>query len=195
MRRKLPNKKLLQLSEQELIRMALDEEESLARTQGALYNNKIKQQIASYRKMPIEGWISHVKVTVIEPREKNNVKTSDPDEKVIATGLSSDDECLILPHLVADQTKLIDHGYIPTPPTIEQAAEAQAAVEASKNYELWRPLRFPFPSLPRAERRRASSHPTVPASSIRTRKYSRRRRRTTTTPRPRSPTIPAAMAS
>ena len=130
----LPNKHLLVLSEQELIKLALDEEESLARSQQNLYQNKMKQRIAAYKKMDTDGWISHVKIAVIEPRQKSTPK-GDSDEKIITTGLSLDEEVLILPHLVADQTKLAPYGYIPSPPTEAQAAEARTAVEHSKNYE------------------------------------------------------------
>lgn len=130
----LPTSKLLHLDDQEVIGMALDEEEALARSSGALYTNKLKQRVAAYKKMDTEAWIGHVKLTVIQPREKL-VEKMDQDEKVIVTGLSPDDEVLILPQLVADQTKLARHGYVPTPPTEEEVTKAKEAVEFNKHYE------------------------------------------------------------
>ena len=130
----LKDKHLLVLTEQELTKMALDEEENLACTQGKLYGNKAKQRFATYKKMGLEEWLSHVKITVIEPRKADGASV-DRDVKVIETGLSPDEEALVLPHLVADQGPLAKHGYIPTPPTEAQIAEARAGIESSKNYE------------------------------------------------------------
>lgn len=130
----LPNRHLYNLSEQELIKLALDEEETLARSQSTLYPNKMKQSVAAYKKMDKKAWTSHVQVKIFDKRAKTDKKV-DADEKVITTGLPADDECAILPHLVADQTNLAQHGYVTSPPTATEAAEAQAAVEASKNFE------------------------------------------------------------
>ena len=126
-------KKALHLTDLELIKLALNEEERMAREQSSLYGNVIKQRIALLKKWPLDDWVKYVKDTyqIGEPavRAKN-------EEKPIETGLKLSEEVLILPHLVADQKQLTAFGYIPTPPTPEQAAEAAAAVEASKNYEI-----------------------------------------------------------
>lgn len=62
--------------------------------------------------------------------------TGNRDFEPIDTGLTTSQELRVLTHLVADQTSLIPYGYIPTPPTEAQAAEAAAAVEMSRNYEI-----------------------------------------------------------
>lgn len=132
---RIANWKGLMLSEQELIGAALDEEEALAKAHaGTIYANKIKLRIASYRKMDVDAWITHVKANVIKT-PVTGPKKVDPDEKVITTGLSSDEEILILPYLVADQTDLAQYGYVPIPPTAAEAAKAQEEVEFGKNYE------------------------------------------------------------
>ena len=128
----LEHKHLLVLTERELIRMALDEEENIARQQPTVYANIIKNRIAAYKKLTLEDWTKQVKASF----EVEKPKIAKPDAKPIQTDLTPDEELLILPHLVADQSHLTAFGYIPIPPTEAQAAEAAAAVEASKNYEI-----------------------------------------------------------
>ena len=125
-------KQFLFLTEQELVKLALDEEEKVAKDQPMLYANIVKQRIAFYKKMQLEDWVKHVKTSF----EKDKPKPANRDAKPVETGLNPEEELLILPHLVTDQTGLEKYGYVPTPPTVEQAAEAAAAVEASKNYEV-----------------------------------------------------------
>ena len=130
----LEHKQLLLLSDYELVKKALDEEEKLARDQPVVYGNIIKNRIATYKKMTVEEWASQVRLSF--QKEKRKSTPGRDAEKPIDTGLTPDEEVLILPHLIADQSKLTQFGYIPTPPTEAQAAEAAAAVEASKNYEV-----------------------------------------------------------
>ncbi|EME87836.1 uncharacterized protein MYCFIDRAFT_184716 [Pseudocercospora fijiensis CIRAD86] len=128
----LEQKHLLRLDEQELIKFALDGEEKVARDNPQVYSNVIKQRIAALRKMPLEEWVKEVKITFGKGQPEPVKKT----ERPIETGLLLSQEHLILPHLVADQKPLAAHGYIPVPPTAEQAAEAAAAVVASENWEV-----------------------------------------------------------
>jgi hypothetical protein len=83
--------------------------------------------------MRLEEWTQHVKATFLKEQPQ---PAGTKDFKPIETGLTADEEILIIPHLVADQSSLTPYGYIPTPPTEAQAAEAAAAVEASRNYEI-----------------------------------------------------------
>ncbi|KAF7187264.1 RNA exonuclease 3 [Pseudocercospora fuligena] len=128
----LEQKHLLRLDEQELIKFALDSEEKVARDTPQVYSNVIKQRIAALRKMPLEKWIEEVKMGF----GKGQPEPAKKIEKPIETGLLFSQEHLVLPHLLADQKPLAAHGYIPVPPTAEQAAEAAAAVVASQNWEV-----------------------------------------------------------
>ncbi|KAK5124675.1 hypothetical protein LTR85_001388 [Meristemomyces frigidus] len=130
----------LLLDDIELIQLALDEEEKLARGQGSVYGNVVKNRIAAYKKMKADDWIVYVKTTSLFTKKTappaRHPGQPDPP-KQINTGLTPDEEVAILPHLVInDQKPLAQFGYIPFPPTAVQAAEAAAAVEASKNYEI-----------------------------------------------------------
>lgn len=129
---------LLYLSEQELITLALDEEEKVVREQPKVYPNIIKQRIAGLKKMTADDWRSHVKTArkAREPKSLNPQKRRPDEEKPIITGLPLHQEALILPQLiVADQSTLKPFGYIPVPPTAEEAANAALGVTASRNYE------------------------------------------------------------
>ncbi|KAK3064547.1 RNA exonuclease 3, partial [Teratosphaeriaceae sp. CCFEE 6253] len=133
-------KKALLLSENELISLALDEEEKLASTSGDVYANVVKNRIAAYRKMKPEDWITHIKTTPLLAAKQTSAPRPPPKLdplKPIDTGLTPAQELAVLHHLVVkDQSALAKHGYIPYPPTPEAAAAAAAATEASWNYEL-----------------------------------------------------------
>ncbi|KAK3645593.1 RNA exonuclease 3 [Elasticomyces elasticus] len=129
----------LTLLEHELIQLAIDEEERFAREHGTVYGNVVKNRIAAYRKMKPDDWIVHIKGTpIFAQKQAPPTKPRGVDApKVIETGLSPAEEVAVAMQLVVpDQLALAKHGYIPVPPTPEQAAEAAAAVETSQNYEI-----------------------------------------------------------
>lgn len=125
--------KVLALNDQEVIKLALDEEEKAARDQPKVYANVIKNRIAAYRKMKPEAFIEVVKASFNKGMPKPaQVKQG----KAIHTGLTPAEEVKVVHHLVVpDQNVLVPHGYVPTPPTAAQAEEAAKAVEVSMNYE------------------------------------------------------------
>lgn len=121
------------LTEQKLTKLALDDEEKIARDHPTLYGNLIKSRIAALKKMSQEEWIKIVKSTYTRDQPKPATKT---EPKSIQTCLPIEQEHLMLPELVIDQKPLAAFGYVPNPPTEAEAAEAAAAVAASKNYEV-----------------------------------------------------------
>ncbi|KAK1071718.1 RNA exonuclease 3 [Friedmanniomyces endolithicus] len=130
----------LTLQTHELVQLAVDEEETLAREHGGVYGNVVKNRIGAYRKMKSDEWIVHIKSTpvFVKKQSPSVQRQAAPDPpKVIDTGLSPMEEVAVAAHLVVDDQKLLaQFGYVPAPPTPEQAAEAAAAVEASWNYEI-----------------------------------------------------------
>jgi hypothetical protein len=125
--------KVIALSDQEVIKLALDEEEKAARDQPKVYANVIKNRISAYRKMKVEAFIDIVKASfskdVAKPPAKKQGKT-------ISTGLTPAEEVKVAQRLtVPDQSKLAAHGYVPVPPTEAEAQEAARAVASSMNYE------------------------------------------------------------
>lgn len=125
--------KLLALNDQEVIKLALDEEEKAAREQPKVYANVIKNRIAAYRKMKVEAFVDVVKAAFNkEPAKPVQLNQG----KAIHTGLTPAEEVKVAHHLVVvDQNVLTPHGYIPVPPTAAEAEEAAKAVASSMNYE------------------------------------------------------------
>ncbi|KAI7155949.1 hypothetical protein KC349_g6613 [Hortaea werneckii] len=134
-------KDALLLSEKEVVLLAVEEEEKVATVNGKVYANVIKNRIGAYKKMTTDSWVEHLRSLPLVQSKLGTLQKQgrgQPDRaKPIETGLTSEEELAILPHLVVkDQAPLAQFDYVPTPPTAEEAAEAAAAVEASKNYEV-----------------------------------------------------------
>ncbi|KAF2765432.1 hypothetical protein EJ03DRAFT_330984 [Teratosphaeria nubilosa] len=135
----------LVLSEQELITLALDEEEHIARTEGSVYRNVISQRILRYEKrMKSDDWIDFLKTTSLfksktEADASNGGSTNGGlIEKKIDTGLTSEQEIEVATRfcVTKDQSVLVPFEYVPTPPTAQQAQEAANAVIEARNYEM-----------------------------------------------------------
>ncbi|THW71217.1 hypothetical protein D6D25_00239 [Aureobasidium pullulans] len=127
-----PKRAVLTLTSDELIKAALDEEEKTARENHKVYANVIKMRVAALKKMAVEDWITHVIATIRIDQQEDQGNVVPP----IDTGLPLDQEHIVLPHLITDQTNLAKHGYVPIPPTEDDIVEAKAAVAASLNYEV-----------------------------------------------------------
>ncbi|KAK5006995.1 hypothetical protein LTR28_005807, partial [Elasticomyces elasticus] len=116
-------KEALYLSEAEINKFCLNEEEKLARESGPLYKNMVSGRIAAYRKMSLSNWISYILANFTEAKavEKPASKAE------LSTGLTTREEILFLPRLLTDLTSLSKHGYVSAPPTAAEVAEAAAA--------------------------------------------------------------------
>jgi RNA exonuclease 1 len=135
-----PNDKTLVLSEQELIWLALDKEEKLAKGQQTVYKNLIKNLVIVHKKYTVSDW---KKSLIEENMQKQKAldaawgklgpKNGPPVQ--INTGLDSFQEVEILKHLVTPIDKLATHGYVPVPPTAEEIAKAREGEEASQGWE------------------------------------------------------------
>ena len=133
-------KDALQLSGNELISLALDEEERIAKTNGSVYTNVMKHRIVALKKIKLEDW----KAERVKQIEKANRKSfpqaqrTDGKDKTprVDTGLSSEAEIALLPNLVTPQKGLEKHGYVPSAPLISDIEEAKKGVDAAKNWEL-----------------------------------------------------------
>lgn len=137
-------KDVLTLTDNELIKAALDEEEKLARENSKVYGNIIKNRVAAYKKMSVEDWIAHV-IASIKPDQQENTSSA---PQPIDTGLPMDQEHIVLPHLIIDQTPLAKHGYILTPPTTEEIAEGTPMLRlAHLDLMLWKLTRVSQPKL------------------------------------------------
>ena len=128
------------LSDQALIRMALDVEEAAAIEKPSIYSNVVKNNILAYKRMTAKDWRDE---RAKEEAEKNALKAlkssdtvpSDPP-KPIETGLSAEEELAFLPRLYTPIAGLAKHGYVPTIPTEEEIIQAQKGIEAAKGWEI-----------------------------------------------------------
>ncbi|KAK4448274.1 RNA exonuclease 3 [Podospora aff. communis PSN243] len=135
-----PSDKKLVLSTQELIWLALDKEEKLAKGQQTVYKNLIKNMIGLHKKYNVSDW---KKALIEENMQKQKAldaasgrsgpKNGPPAQ--INTGLDSSQEVEMLKYLVTPIEKLAKHGYVPVAPTTEEIAKARDGEEASQGWE------------------------------------------------------------
>lgn len=121
----------LHLTDGQLITALLNEEEEIARENGKLYGNIIKMRMLQYKKMKLEDWIQIRRQSLAVLRGEE--KTKEPDR--VETGLSSAEELLMLPRLIANQDGLSKHGYVTSLPTEAEVSSAKAGVVAAGNWE------------------------------------------------------------
>ncbi|KAF2838227.1 hypothetical protein M501DRAFT_865848 [Patellaria atrata CBS 101060] len=128
-----PEDKALYLSDQQLIKAVLDEEEGIARNNGPVYANIIKLRMVAYKKMKSEEW-KKLRLEACETKEQKAAKKR--KGVTIETGLSAAEELLMLKRFVAPKEGLQNFGYVMSPPTKEEIESAKKGVEASDHWEL-----------------------------------------------------------
>ncbi|KAM0799330.1 putative RNA exonuclease Rex3 [Usnea florida] len=125
----------LKLSPQELIVEALEEEETIAKQNPAVYLNIIKLRITKLKKMKLAEW-KEERLKRIAKRAPARVTTkTEGAPTIIETGLSSSQEIAFLSKLLAKQGDLAGHGYVPHSPSDEEIAQARSGVEAAQGWE------------------------------------------------------------
>ncbi|KAI9784639.1 MAG: RNA exonuclease 3 [Geoglossum umbratile] len=126
-------------SAQELITMALDEEEKLAREKPLIYPNVIKHRFVALRKMSLVDWKKELSAKIAkaekETSESVNGKAPEPPPTIV-TGLSPlEEQKLLLSRLLAPLEKLRGYGFVTNPPTEKEIEDAKRGVEASEGWE------------------------------------------------------------
>lgn len=126
------------LNKDELVTMALDEEEKVARENFSVYSNIIKLRIVKLMKLALEDWVNEVKAHLntryykIKPQlssESASVPTS------IDTGLSVKEEIAVAALLITPLDGLEEHGYVTKAPTEAAIETARQGVLDSKGWE------------------------------------------------------------
>lgn len=126
------------LNRDELVTMALDEEEKVAREHYSVYSNIIKLRIVKLMKMNLEDWAGEVKTHLntryykIKPIHST---PTTPTSTSIDTGLSPKEEKVIAAHLITPLDGLGEHGYVTKAPTELAIATAKQGVVDSKGWE------------------------------------------------------------
>ncbi|KAL2178120.1 uncharacterized protein P884DRAFT_132789 [Thermothelomyces heterothallicus CBS 202.75] len=144
----------LVLSAQELIWLALDEEQKMATEKPSIYQNVIKNRIMTYKKMTVGQWRDE---RVAERKKKEAAATPGSNTprkpvlgppKVINTGLTPEQEVKFLVYLQTPIDKLAQWGYVPSAPTAEEISKAREGEEASLGYEVCDRCRTRFQVFP-----------------------------------------------
>ncbi|KAL2146230.1 hypothetical protein VTI28DRAFT_4809 [Corynascus sepedonium] len=144
----------LVLSDQELIWLALDEEQRMATEKPSIYQNVIKNRIMTYKKMTVGQWRDErvaerkKKEVAATPGSRTPRKPVLGPPKVIQTGLTPEQEVKFLTYLHTPIDKLSQWGYVPSAPTEEEISKAREGEEASLGYEVCDRCRTRFQVFP-----------------------------------------------
>ncbi|KGO71833.1 Exonuclease [Penicillium italicum] len=124
------------LTPDELITMALDEEEKFARDTPSIYGNVIKLRIVRVTKMAVDEWANEVMSHLNARYYKiNPVQKPRAIPKPINTGLTPAEEIAVVSQLVTPLAGLEEHGYVTKQPTNADIETAKKGVDESKGWE------------------------------------------------------------
>jgi len=143
------DKNPLLLSSQEMITLALDEEELVAKNNPTVYSNVLKLRIQALRKLNVKDWRQE-RCKQIEKEEKKRLEQIEnenpnlfpassapkPKSKRVHTGLSSHEELAMITNLVTPITELSAFGYVAHPPSRAEIEQARQGIEAAKGWEV-----------------------------------------------------------
>ena len=126
--------RFLVLSPEELVTMALDEEEKVAKDSPSVYSNIIKLRIVKLSKMSQEDWLKEVK-DHLNARYYKIESKEQPAPKVFTTGLSAKEEIAVAAKLMTPLDGLDQFGYVTRAPTEAEIEQARKGVLESKGWE------------------------------------------------------------
>ena len=133
-----PKWKVFILSDAELTKFALDEEENAARKyESEIYRNQISQQVFKIKKLSEEDWRTFVIQKIRKPvgDDRKTTPTTAMTPKP-STGLDTpEEELAVLRSLRTSLVGLEEHGYVTKQPSASEIASAKAGVEASAGWE------------------------------------------------------------
>lgn len=134
-KKKDPTKEAMILSKDELVTMALDEEEKIGKDNPRIYTNVIKLRIAKLLKMSVDDWEKEV-VAYLGPKYMPaGEKPAKKPEQKITTGLSAKEEIAVISRVVTPVKGQEQFGYVTTPPTEQDIENARKGIEASGGWE------------------------------------------------------------
>lgn len=130
-----PNKCFI-LNKDELITMALDEEEKVAKESPGVYSNVIKLRIVKLTKMGLEEWSKEVMAHLNTRYYKTKpIEVTQKPPKPINTDLAVRQEIILATKLVTPLKGLEEFGYITELPTEKEVETARRGVDLSKGWE------------------------------------------------------------
>ncbi|KAJ5290103.1 NAD(+) kinase [Penicillium atrosanguineum] len=128
------------LNKDELITMALDEEERVAKENPGVYSNIIKNRIVKLPKSSTEEWVKEVMAHLnmryyhLNPIQLVQARAQEAP-KLIVTGLTTKEEVALVPELLTPLEGLEQFGYVTKAPTDGEIEIAKKGAEGSKGWE------------------------------------------------------------
>lgn len=168
------------LTEQDLIVMALDEEEKVARESRVVYSNVVKLRIMALKKMTLDGWKRFLSERVSRSlgagTTLGNTAVQPKAPSRIETGLTAQEELSLLSRFHARLPELSQYGYISTVPSSAEVEDARKGVEAAKGWEVCDRCKARFQVFLGDDKRTGYWHQVVDVPIIGERRTFRRRR-------------------
>lgn len=116
-----------------LNKLAVDEEEQIAKTNPAVYENVLKQRLFKLKKMTPEEWVKERFAALAKER---GLPPKKPPPKKVDTGLTPKEEVAVLSTLICPQDGLDAHGYVTKLPTAEQMEDVRSAQASADFWEM-----------------------------------------------------------
>lgn len=128
--------KCFTLTADELVTMALDAEEEVAKGSPGVYSNVIKLRIVKLTKMSLEEWAKEVMEHLNTRYYKFPAAAPTPEApKRIETGLTTKQEIAVVRRLITPLDGLEEFGYVTKAPTEAEVETAKQGVFDSKGWE------------------------------------------------------------
>jgi len=132
---KVSKDKSLFLTPDELITMALDEEEKVAKENPTIYSNIVKLRIVKLSKLNQEDWAKELTEYLNKKHFKLETQKAPKAPQAFTTGLGVEEELAIASKLVTPLQGLENYGYVTKAPTEEEVESARKGVLGSGGWE------------------------------------------------------------
>lgn len=123
----------LVLSDQELIKRALDEEQKIAVGKSAVYSSVMKHRVMHYRRLGAADWKKE-REKEMPSGGKPTRETADGPKK-LQTDLAPAEEVKLLQQFITPIDSLSEHGYVSAVPSEESVKKAKEGQEAGQGWE------------------------------------------------------------
>lgn len=123
------------LTPDELITMALDEEEKVAKESQPVYSNVVKLRIVKLSRMSKEDWAKELTDYLNRKYYKIKPEPAPKKPESLNTGMSVGEEIAVASKLVTPLQGLEEHGYVTRAPTESEIETASKGVTEAKGWE------------------------------------------------------------
>ena len=130
-----PDLKALTLTSNQLNKLAMDEEEKIGLENRAVYDNIIKKRLVALKKMSLDGWVDERRAAINVEKKETEENSTPPEAKPVQTGLSENQEILVLHQMITPQDGLDNHGYVTRQHTESELDETRAALHMANSWE------------------------------------------------------------